>query len=98
MATKYERIALKELRQGRKGKHHELIEGILKELPALPDGEAIKIPLEGVSASNLRAAVSRATADRNIRVATYSDEIYLYVWQKTKKSAQYERKASRTNR
>lgn len=67
MSGNYERVKLDELRQGRRGKHHELIEGILSDFASLPDGQAIKIPLsqvKGVSLAHLRAAVSRAASSQ----------------------------------
>lgn len=95
---KYERISLSDLRQGRLGKHHKLLEHILKELAALPEGQALKIPLNslsGVSKVNLRSAITRATASRAMQVSTYSDSGHFYVWNRTSSSAPYERKQKR---
>jgi hypothetical protein len=97
---KFERVALDELRQGRRGKHDELMARILSELSALPEGEAIKVPLadiKGVSLANLRAAVARATSSRGLKIATYSDAENLYLWQRTKKTARYERNVTRAD-
>src|SRR5207253_3607798 len=91
---KYESISLSELRQGRLGKHHELVENILRQLRALPEGQAIKIPLNsvnGLSRANLRSAIVRAASSRAIRVSTYSDSDYFYVWSRTRNTARYER-------
>ncbi len=79
----YDRVALASLRQGRRGKHHNLISRILKDLETLPGGSAIKIPLadcEGVSLNELRAAVSRATKSRKLDTKTHFDGEYFYVW------------------
>lgn len=92
--SKFERIALSELRQGRRGKHNGLIMNILHEMSTLSDGEALKVPLaaiKGISIQNLRAAVARATSSRGLRVATYSDDEGFYVWNRTKKTGRYER-------
>ena len=92
---KYETIPLSKLRQGRFGKHHELVETILKQLQALPEEEAIKIPLDsvnGLSKANLRSAIVRAASSRAIHVSTYSDGNNFYVWCRTRGTARYERK------
>lgn len=90
----YETISLSELRQGRVGKHRELVENVLKQLRALPEGEAIKIPLasvNGLSKANLRSAIMRAALSQEMRLSTYSDSNCFYVWRKTKSTARYER-------
>jgi hypothetical protein len=100
MAQKFQRIALDDLRQGRRGKHHELITDVLADLRSLASGEAIKIPLaklKGVSVANLRAAVSRAAGSHGLKIATYSDAENFYVWNRTKKSEQHERNISRAD-
>jgi len=82
-ASKYERVLVTSLRKGRRGRHHDLIKGILKELEVLPEGSAIKIPLagtDGVTLANLRSAMHRATTSRRIRVETSSDEKNFYIW------------------
>ena len=94
MDTKFERVALKDLRQGRRGKHDELVMSILNELCAVPEGEAIKVPrsvMKGVSIQKIRAAVARAASSRGLKVATYADTEGFFVWNRTKKTAQYER-------
>jgi hypothetical protein len=100
MGQKFERVALGELRQGRRGKHHQLIADVLAGLASLPNAEALKIPIaqaKGVSLANLRAAISRAASSRGLRIATYSDRENFYVWQRTKKSAPYERRVNRAD-
>jgi hypothetical protein len=82
-ARKYERVAVTSLRKGRRGRHHDLVSGILEELDALPKGSAIKIPLagtDGVTLANLRSAMHRATTSRRIRVETSSDDKNFYIW------------------
>ena len=62
MENKLERVALNELRQGRRGKHNKLVTSILDEMSTLPDGEALKVPIaamKDVSIQNVRAAVVR---------------------------------------
>ena len=80
---KYERVSLAGIRKGRRGKHHELVTGILEDLETLPSGSALKIPVadcEGVSVNELRAAVSRATKSRQTHAKTHFDGRYFYVW------------------
>ena len=92
---KYEIISLAEFRQGRLGKHHELVENILRQLQDLPDEQALKIPLDsvnGLSKANLRAAIVRAASARAMPVSTYSDHDTFYVWSRTRSTARYERK------
>ena len=84
---KYDRVVLADLRKGRRGKHHDLVNGIFQDLEKLPEGAAIKIPLgnvEGVSLANLRSAVRRATASRGMEVETLSDEANFYIWRASK--------------
>jgi hypothetical protein len=79
----YERVPVSELLQGRRGKHNELILGVLRDLSTLPIDEAIRIPLKRggrVSLTNLRSAISRAARMRKIKIRTYSDSDYLYLW------------------
>jgi hypothetical protein len=90
----YERVALSKLRQGRLGKHHHFVENVCKQLQALPEGEALKIPLnsaDGLSKTLLRSAIVRAASSRKLRVSTYSDSHHFYVWRRTKSTAPYER-------
>jgi hypothetical protein len=79
----YERVPISQLLKGRRGKHNELILGVLDDLSTLPIDEAIRIPLKksgGISLSNLRSAISRAVRIRKIKIRTYSDSDYLYLW------------------
>lgn len=96
---KYEQVSVRDLRQGRKGKHFYLIAKLLDELSSLPDGKALKIPLEkikGVPVANLRSSITRATKMRDIDIATYSDEENFYLWKRTSKTSSYERKVKRS--
>ena len=77
------------------GKHHQLVENILRQLQALQDQQAIKIPLDSVkdlSKANLRSAVVRGATTRSMHISTYSDSDNFYVWKKTRSTARYERK------
>jgi hypothetical protein len=68
--------------QGRNGKHKLIITTILRDLDALKAGAAIKVPLAELAESKekVRSALNRATRKRGRKVATASDETFLYVW------------------
>jgi hypothetical protein len=68
--------------KGRDGKHKKIILQLLNDLSQLEDGTALKIPLSELpdSKENIRSALSRATKQRMIEIATSSDESFLYVW------------------
>jgi len=80
---KYDRVVVSDLRRGRRGKHHELVEGIFQDLESLPEGSAIKIPMDqidGITLANLRSAVHRASLSRGLGTETLSDENSFYIW------------------
>jgi hypothetical protein len=84
---KYERIKIADLRRTRRGKHHDLVGGIFQDLESLPVGSALKIPLsemDGTTLANLRSAVHRASASRNLGIETMSDEENFYIWKTPK--------------
>lgn len=67
----------------RRGKHHDLISGILRELKSLQGGMALVVPLAevaGLELANLRSAVHRAAAADSIAIETQSDDKNFYVW------------------
>jgi hypothetical protein len=84
-ASKYRRVQLSSLRKGRRGKHHDLVEGILEELQAVPVGSALEIPLEGVDIglANVRSAVHRGAAAKGLDIETLADQKNFYVFKKT---------------
>ena len=94
-APKFERLPLSKLRQGRQGKHHDLMNRIAEEMESLPDGEAMGIPFADldIPLANLRSAVTRAMGVRDVKVGTFFDGKSLYVWKKTARTARYERKS-----
>jgi hypothetical protein len=82
-ALKYDRVIVADIRRGRRGKHHDLVEGIFQDLESLPVGSAIKIPLDqldGITLANLRSAVHRASLSRNLGTETLSDADSFYIW------------------
>ena len=79
---RYRQVRVDALNRGRRGKHHDLVVGILQELEALSPGSAMEIPLGGIGLSKLRAAVHRASASRGLQIQTLADEKNFYVWKK----------------
>jgi hypothetical protein len=83
--TKYRRVEVSGLDRGRRGKHHDLVEGIVEELRTSPPGSALEIPLAdvgGIGLANLRSAVHRAVTSAGIEIETLADEKNFYVWKK----------------
>ncbi len=82
---KYRQIELSALRKGRRGKHHDLVERILRELQTVPPGSALEIPLAGVEIglANVRSAVHRGAASGGLEIETLADDKNFYVFKKT---------------
>jgi hypothetical protein len=79
----YRSVKVDDLSKGRRGKHHDLMGGILSELKTLKEGLALEIPLSnvgGVEMANLRSAIHRAAVADNLNIQTQADEKNLYVW------------------
>lgn len=81
-AVHFKTVAQLDVPRSRNGKHKEIVTIILRDLDQLKEGEAIKVPLEGLgdSKENVRSALNRATRKGKRNVATASDENFLYVW------------------
>ncbi|MGB9309916.1 MAG: hypothetical protein WCC15_04340 [Candidatus Acidiferrales bacterium] len=79
---KFESMSQSDVPKGRDGKHKAIIEQLLSDISQLQDGQALKIPLSALpdSKQNVRSALSRATRQKGIDVATSSDDHFLYVW------------------
>jgi len=76
---KYRRVEVADLDKGRKGKHHDLVQGILRELEVLSEGAAMEIPLAdvgGIGLANLRSAVHRASTAQGIQATASLNEGY----------------------
>lgn len=85
-ALKYRRVEIGGLDRRRRGKHHDLVEGIFMELETAPAGSALEIPLAdvgGIGLANLRSAVHRAATSKSIAIETLADEKNFYVWKTT---------------
>jgi hypothetical protein len=84
-STKYRQVDVSGLNRGRRGKHHDLVAGIVEELQTAPQGAALEVPLGGVGGiglANLRSAVHRASIAAGITIETLADEKNFYVWKK----------------
>jgi hypothetical protein len=72
--------------QGREGKHKLIVSTILKDLDRLGNDSALKVPLADLvqTKEKVRSALNRATRKTGRRVATASDDTFLYVWNVSK--------------
>jgi hypothetical protein len=79
---RFESVLQTDVPKGRDGKHKAIMEQLLSDLNHLEEGNALKIPLSALpdSKENIRSALSRATRQKGIDIATSSDEEFLYVW------------------
>ncbi len=68
--------------KGRDGKHKQIVELLLRDIGQLKENSALKVPLAALpdTKENVRAALSRATRQKKIDIATSSDSEFLYVW------------------
>jgi hypothetical protein len=75
----------KDVPQGRNGKHKEIVAKILSDLGRIEKGIALKVPLADLAESKekVRSALNRATRKNGQKVATASDDTFLYVWNQT---------------
>ena len=82
LPAKFESILQIDVPKGRDGKHKQIILQLLEGIEQLKNGSALKIPLADLpdTKENIRSALSRASKQRNINIATSSDEDHLYVW------------------
>lgn len=82
----FKTMAQVDVPQGRHGKHKGVVDRILSDLDQVPEGVAIKIPLDQLAESkeNVRSALNRAVNKAGRSVATASDADFLYVWNDTK--------------
>jgi len=89
-ANLYKSMKVANLPIGRRGKHHGLTEGIVRELKAVKEGMALIVPLAsvgGVELANLRSAVHRAASADNLEIETQADQKNLYVWLRKRPAA-----------
>jgi hypothetical protein len=85
--TKQTKMNFKAMQQAdvphaRNGKHKEIVTKILSDLDQIDTGTALKVPLAQLTETKekVRSALNRATRKRGHKVATASDDTFLYVW------------------
>ena len=79
---RFDSIAQVDVPKGRDGKHKKIITLLLEDIAQLKPGSALKIPLAELpdTKENIRAALSRAAAQKKLFIATSSNNDFLYVW------------------
>ena len=79
---RFESMRQVDVPKGRDGKHKKMVLQLLSDISQLEPESALKIPLSDLpdSKENIRSALSRATKQHQIEIATSSDENFLYVW------------------
>lgn len=80
--AQFESILQVDVPKGRDGKHKQIVAQLLEGIERLAKGSALKIPLAELpdTKENIRSALSRATKQKRLDIATSSDDNYLYVW------------------
>lgn len=68
----------------RKGKHNQIVKEILGDVESVSGAQAIRIPRHELESSvqKVRSALSRASKQRNLDIATAADGSFLYVWRR----------------
>ena len=68
--------------RGRDGKHKTIVAKIVSDLDRVQNGTALKVPLADLSETKekVRSALNRATRKSGRKVATASDDTFLYIW------------------
>ena len=90
-ALNFANRAIVSIPHGRKGKHNLIVARILEDLERLEIENAILVPLDGLNGEkmeNVRSALNRATRQKNISVATSTDDQYFYVWRTNPQKSQ----------
>jgi hypothetical protein len=79
---RFDSISQVDVPKGRDGKHKKIITQLLGDIAQLNAGSALKIPLAELpdTKENIRAALSRAAAQKKLSIATSSNSDYLFVW------------------
>ncbi|HEY5056984.1 MAG TPA: hypothetical protein VII58_12545 [Acidobacteriaceae bacterium] len=78
----FDSVLQSDVPKGRDGKHKQIILRLLENIERLKGGSALKIALADLpdSKENIRSALSRATKQQGIEIATSSDDLHLYIW------------------
>ena len=78
----FKTMSVPDVPQGRNGKHKQIVSKILADLDQVQQGMALKVPLADLieSKEKVRSALNRATRKAGRKVATATDDNFLYVW------------------
>ena len=81
-SMRFESVSQADVPKGRDGKHKQIITQLLSDIAQLKAGTALKVPLADLpdSKENIRSALGRAAAQRNLHIATSSNDEFLFVW------------------
>ena len=84
--ARFQSISQTDVPKGRDGKHKQIILDLLEAIGKVREGDALKVALAELpdTKENIRSALSRATKQRNLDIATSSDDNYLYIWKNGK--------------
>jgi hypothetical protein len=79
---KFQSVLEADVPKGRDGKHKEIVTQLLSDIAQLSPGSALKVPLAELpdSKENIRAALSRAAAQKKLNISTSSNDDFLYIW------------------
>jgi len=82
LPMRFESMRQADVPKGRDGKHKKIVLQLLSDIDQLESGAALKVPLNDLpdSKENIRSALSRASKQQKIAIATSSDENFLYIW------------------
>ena len=82
LPMRFNSISQVDVPKGRDGKHKKIITLLLDDIAQLTPSSALKIPLAELpdTKENIRAALSRAAAQKRLSIATSSNSEFLYVW------------------
>jgi hypothetical protein len=78
----YKSIQQIDVPKDRDGKHKRIVTQLLSDLEQLEADRAQRVPITALpdTKENIRSALNRATRQKNMEVATSSDNEYLYIW------------------
>jgi hypothetical protein len=81
-SMRFQSVLQADVPKGRDGKHKRIITQLLSDIDQLPVGSALKVPLADLpdSKENIRSALSRAAVQRDLQIATSSNDEFLFVW------------------
>jgi hypothetical protein len=84
LPAQFQSVLRADVPRGRDGKHKQIITRLLADIESLPQGAALKVPLLELpdTKENIRSALSRAAHQKQIDLATSSNDEFLYIWKR----------------